>query len=113
MPLDPRNMTWAALLAHWVEFARSSLALPDDAQGRAWKAAVPDIIGLQAVAMALGETNRLSAAEKSLGLDRARVLLERHEEHLQRLFPGLDHPLLVELLADVKRAIAAVEADIP
>ena len=83
---DPRKLTWAALLARWVNFARSAVALPDDAQGRAWKSAVPDIIALQAVTMALGELDQLPTEERALGLDRAQVLIDRHGQNLRSLF---------------------------
>lgn len=107
--LDPRKMTWAALLGQWVEFARSSMALPDDVEGRAWKAAVPDLIGLQAVTMALGETDLLGPDERALGLDRARLLVERHEQNLHRLLSHQTHPMIDELIRDAHRAIARAQ----
>jgi hypothetical protein len=111
--LDAQKLTWAALLGRWVEFAQSAVALPDDAQGRRWKRAVPAIIGLQAVAMALQEAPELPADERALGIDRARLLIERHTRELHEIFePTGDqplHPMLVELITDAWSAVRAAE----
>jgi hypothetical protein len=100
------------LLARWVEFAQSAVALPDDADGRAWKQAVAPIIGLQAVTMALGEVDQLSPNQRALGLDRANILIERHTAELLTAFSITDtsqlHPMLIELIEDAQRAISHV-----
>ena len=83
LPLHPEQLTWAALLGKWVDFAQGSLALPDDDAGRKLKASVPDLIMLQAVWFALGELDELSGAERALGLDRAGVLIEKHTTALE------------------------------
>ena len=106
MPFDPHKLTWAALLARWVQFARSAVALPEDAHGRAWKAAVPDIIGLQAVTCALGELDQLPPEERALGLDRARVLIDRYAKHIGELFKDDIHPTLTEMIDDARKAAA-------
>src|SRR5262245_40321112 len=49
------DLTWPALLGHWTAFAQNSLALPKTADGDRWRAAVPAIIGLQALTHALGD----------------------------------------------------------
>jgi hypothetical protein len=109
--LEPGKLTWAALLGRWVELSQSALALPDDTRGRAWKAAVPDIVALQAVAMALGQAEELEAEQLALGLDRARILVERHAGHLAKLFKSeAMHPMLAELITDAEAAIARAEA---
>lgn len=106
MKLDPHKLTWAALLGQWVEFARSAVALPDDADGRKWRAAVPDIIGLQAVTMALRELDQLPENERALGLDRARILIHRHSAALHDLFnPEPLHPMLRDLTAEAEQAV--------
>lgn len=109
---DPHKLTWAALLGRWVDFARSAVALPDDAEGRAWREAVPEIIGLQALAMALGEAEQLDAGELALALDRARILCRHHTDRLNELF-GPDrrdwHPMLRELAQDAEQAIHDAE----
>jgi hypothetical protein len=109
---DPHKLTWAALLGRWVDFARSAVALPDDAEGRAWREAVPEIIGLQALAMALGEADQLDAEERALALDRSRILYRGHIDRLNELF-GEDRtqwrPMLRELAEDAEQAIHDAE----
>jgi len=111
--LDPRKLTWAALLGQWVEFARSSVALPDDAEGRAWRAIVPDIIGLQAVTMALRDRQKLQKADLTLAIDRSRVLVDRHAARIRATMGPKLHPKLDELILDATKAIAAAEQDAP
>ncbi|HYE02951.1 MAG TPA: hypothetical protein VD963_06925 [Phycisphaerales bacterium] len=107
-------LTWAALLAHWTDFARASLALPAGAEGDRWRAAAAPIIGLQAVTFALGDLDRLAGAdhagagERAVALDRAEVLVRRHGRELEALWAGSEMPALVRELADDARA--ALEA---
>lgn len=110
MDLDPNKLTWAALLGRWMAFARAAVALPDDAEGRAWKQSVPAIIGLQAVAMALQHADELDREQQAVGIDRARVLVERHTADLHAAF-GDDalHPMLVELIEDAWSAVHRAE----
>ncbi len=107
--LDARKLTWAALLGRWVEFARSALALPQDAAGRAWKAAVPHIIGLQAITAALRDLDLLIPEERPLGLDRARLLIEQHTTALNHIFSAPLHPLLTEIIAESHQALRSAE----
>ena len=81
---DPQALTWAAMLGRWVDFARSSVALPDDAEGRKLKASVPDLIQLQAVWFALQHLDDLPPDERALGRDRAGVLITRHTRLRER-----------------------------
>jgi len=105
-------MTWAALLGQWMRFAQSALALPDDAEGRAWKRIVSDIIGLQAVSMALAEADQLPADERALAVDRSRVLIERYRGHIEQAFGGgVGHPMLAELIADAEAAADRLARD--
>ncbi|MEX0742212.1 MAG: hypothetical protein WD079_05390 [Phycisphaeraceae bacterium] len=106
---DSRKLTWAALLGRWVEFARSAVALPDDAAGRAMRQVVPDIISLQALTLALGEAETLDDDELALALDRARLLIEQHTATLEEHFPNGLHPMLAELLDDAQEALQAAE----
>ncbi|MBI1369102.1 MAG: hypothetical protein GC162_10665 [Planctomycetes bacterium] len=106
-----QKLTWAGLLGRWVEFAQSALALPDDAAGRTWREAVPEIIGLQALTMALSEAGELPADERALGIDRARVLIDRHTDRLTKLFaPGPLPAMLGEMIADACAAVRVAEA---
>ena len=70
-PHDADGLTWAVLLGRWVEFARSSVALPGTGDGRRLRDSVPDLIMLQAVWFALEHLGELGAGERALGLDRA------------------------------------------
>ena len=107
-PLHPERLTWAALLARWIEFARSALALPENEPGQRLRAAVPDIIMLQAVWFALSNLEALDADERALGLDRAAVLIERHGRALRQRWG--DEPLPEQLAEVIDQAEAALTA---
>lgn len=108
---DDGLLTWSALLAHWTRLARASLALPASAEGDRWRRAVPAIVGLQAVACALRQAERLPAAERAVARDRAAVLIERYTRQLATLWAGSTlHPELVALLDDARAALRALEA---
>ncbi len=106
--------TWAALLAHWTNFARAAVALPKDAEGDRWRASVPAIIGLQAVTMALGELDNLASAsgaagEYEVGVDRASVLVREHAGAINAAWRGELLPSgILELLEDARAALALV-----
>jgi len=105
----PQRVTWAVLLGRWIDFARSALALPDDAEGRRLRDSVPDLIMLQAVWFALEHLDELDGAERTLGLDRAEVLIERHRAALEARWKRQGLPGLVrELVDDALRQLAAV-----
>lgn len=109
--IDDRKLTWAALLGRWVELARAAVALPDDAEGRAWRASIPHIISLQAVTMALGEAGELDADERALGIDRAHILIDRAREGLTEAFGDrASHPMVRELLDDAAAALEKAQA---
>ena len=106
--LEPDKLTWAALLGRWIEFARSAVALPSDEQGRRLRDSVPDVIMLQAVWFALHHMEELAADQRALGLDRAGVLIEKHEKALRDRWR--DEPLpaaLGELVDDAHQALTA------
>ena len=112
-PLRPRQLTWAALLGRWVEFARSAMALPEDTVGTAVRDSVPDIIMLQAVWFALKDMDGLTDAERALGLDRAEVLIDRHAGALNRRWAGdASTPMprqLQELIDDARSRLGEVQ----
>ncbi len=109
--LNPKKLTWAALLGHWIEFARSAVALPDNAEGQAWRRSIPDIIGLQALCMALNDMDDLAADERALGLDRARILAKKHVLALTQAFGNAQlHPMLRELIDDTYKTIHRAES---
>lgn len=115
-PPPSADLTWPALLAHWTAFAQSSLALPKTAEGDRWRAAVPAIIGLQAVTLALKDIDRLPAdaaassggeaeSERSVGLDKASILIRQYAGELHSIFK--DQPLHEELATLIDDARAA------
>jgi hypothetical protein len=112
--LRPRQLTWVALLARWVDFAKSALALPNDTVGTALRDSVPDIIMLQAVTSALVELQDLPADERALGCDRAEVLIDRHADSLGRRWGGESQSLpaqLQELIDEARSALGRICAN--
>src|SRR5688500_18821296 len=112
----PADLTWPALLAHWTAFAQASLALPKTAEGDRWRAAVPSIVGLQAVTFALADLDRLrageedSGGERALAVDRADMLIRRHGEQLHDLWAGEPlHTELARMIEDARAALAAAK----
>jgi len=104
--LHPETLTWTALLAKWMDFARASLAAPKDAEGDRWRAAVPAVINLQAVTFALADLARLPVEERPLGRDRAELLIEANVRAMHELWRGVPLPeSLVEIGADARRAL--------
>ena len=105
-PLSTRKLTWAVLLARWVEFAQSALALPDNKQGQLMRRSVPDIITLQAVWFALGELDQLDASQRALGLDRAELLIDGHSRALIDRWQDAQLPdPLIELIDDARQRL--------
>lgn len=110
-PLDTTQLTWAALLSHWVDFARSALALPDHAAGRRMRQSVPDLIALQALWFALEHLHELAPDEQRLGLDRAEVQIERHARSLHERWPNAELPEgCRELIDDARHALTRARA---
>jgi hypothetical protein len=115
-----------------MEFAQASAAFPKTAQGNAWRAAVPSIITLQAVTMALCELcERMDAptdrdphqshvrpdrAEVGVALAKAGVLVDQHELTLRGLWASGPEPMpagVEELIGDARASIEAVLARAP
>lgn len=103
-PLHPERLTWAVLLGQWVEFARSAVGLPVDDEGLRMRDSVADIIMLQAVWFALQHMQELADAERAVGLDRAGVLIEKHEKALQQRWGGNMPASMHELIAEARAA---------
>lgn len=109
-PLYPDRLTWAVLLGRWVDFARSAVALPTDAEGAKMRDSVADIIMLQAVWFALQHLQELTAAERALGLDRAGVLIEKHTSALRGRWMGAMPAGIEELINDAAREMGKASA---
>lgn len=72
-PDATRVVTWAGLLARWMEFARSAVALPTVGDGARWRASIAPVIALHAVAMALRELHLVAETDRPLARDRAAI----------------------------------------
>ena len=109
-PLEPDRLTWAVLLARWTEFARGSVALPEDGEAGLVRQSVTDIIALQAVWFSLKQLDDLDHAERAVGLARAGVLIGRHREAINIRFEGAPLPGdLQSLVEDVDQAYQAAQ----
>lgn len=105
--LDAEGLTWAVLLGRWTDFARSAVALPEDAAGRRLRDSLADLIGLQAVWFALTHLDALAGDERALGLARAGVLIERHAAALAKRYGAEGLPAqAAELIEDARVALA-------
>jgi hypothetical protein len=107
-PLHPERLTWMVLLGRWTEFARGAVALPTEGDGGRMRDSVADIITLQAVWFALQHLHELDRGEQALGLDRAGVLIERHESSLRRRWTSGLPGGVQELIDDARRQWEAV-----
>ncbi|MEM1424183.1 MAG: hypothetical protein AAGH64_09290 [Planctomycetota bacterium] len=105
-----RLASWAMLLSHWTSFARHSVALPENEEGKAWRSSVPALIGLQAHVFALAELGGLAGDERALGLDRASVGIGGHERALREAWDGRAMPEgITDLIIDARSALRAAE----
>ncbi len=108
IPTDPE--TWSGLLAHWTTLAKAAVALPEDAAGVRWRESIPCLIGLHALACALGDLARLPAGERSLALDRAEVAIREHASSVHRIWGSEPLPEAVsELIEDARQSLARAE----
>ena len=106
--LRPEILTWSALLAQWMDFARASLSLPEEGEGGRWRGSVAPIVNFQAVTFALADLARIAGADRPLARDRAAVLIERSAGELQTIWAGQPWPeTLAEICADARAALAA------
>lgn len=116
MPDDrPDPITWALLIGKWTAIARASVALPDTPHGHAWRAAVPSVIALQAVTMALMETTQrrreglIDDAEVAVARDRAGVTISQHATLLRGIWTSDTMPQgVLELINDAEDQLRAV-----
>lgn len=116
MPDDrPEPITWALLIGKWTAIARASVALPDTPHGHAWRAAVPSVIALQGVTMALMETaqrrreGQIDSAEVAVARDRAGVMIAQHAGLLRGIWTSEAMPTgVLELINDAEDQLRAV-----
>lgn len=106
--LDADSLAWTALVAHWTGVAQAACVLPRDAEGDRWRAAVPHVIELQALAFALHDVQRVAAEERAFARDRAAVRIRAAAGALDALWRGEPMPdALLALMADAQRALRA------
>ncbi len=99
------SLTWAGLLARWMEFARSAVGLPKTPEGDRWREATPAIISLSAVTHALRELDEIDDGERPLALDRAEILCKESTGKLHGLWRGEALPgELLEIIEDSRVA---------
>ena len=110
--LGAPRLTWAVLLGQWLEFAKSALALSDDETGRRLRCSVPDIIMLQAVWFALQHLNKLDAEQLAVGLDRAEVLIEKHQGILRQRFADAMPTQVRTLIDDATRQLDCAQSNV-
>ena len=107
---DP-NITWPALLAHWLTFAKASIAFPKTPEGDRLRAAVPSIINLQAVTFALAELHLLPQADRPAAIDKAAHLIDQHATLLNGLFAQNPNPEITTLITDARVTLDAVRSN--
>jgi hypothetical protein len=100
-------MAWTALLGKWMEYAQAAKALPRDAEGTRWRAAVPHVITLQAVTLALREIDHVVTGDRAVARDRSAVMITTSVRALGELWSEGELPeSLQELLQDAHDALA-------
>jgi len=99
------STTWASLLAGWVQFAQSAVALPEGEEGDRWRASIAPAIGLHALSMALAELHTLDPAERPLAMDKAEIGIKEHASGINTAWISEPMPeSLSELINDAKSA---------
>lgn len=97
--------TWATLLAGWVHYAQSAVALPDTEDGKRWKESVAPTIALHAHAMALGEIEKVAIDERALAMDKSELSIKEHAAALNQIWRSEPMPEAIsELIQDAKDA---------
>ena len=88
-----------------MHYAQSAVALPSDELGQRWKDSVAPTIGLHALAMALGEIEKLDPEERPLAMDKAELGIKDHASSLNDIWGAEPMPeAILELIEDAKEA---------
>lgn len=102
-PID--SISWATLLSGWIHFAQSAVALPKGEEGQRWRDSVAPTIGLHALAMALGEIDKVDPNERSLAMDRSEISIKEHTGSLNKTWRGEPMPeSITGLIEDARDA---------
>lgn len=113
MMRDDPNTTWPALLAHWLTFAKASIAFPKTPEGDRLRAAVPSIINLQAVTFALAELHLLPVQDRPAAIDKAAHLIDQHARLLDGLFATTPNEEITTLIQDAQTTLNALRTGGP
>lgn len=99
------SISWSTLLTGWVQFAQRAVALPKDEQGQRWRDSVAPSIGLHALAMALGEIDKVDSEERPLAMDKSEISIKAHVAELNAIWRSEQMPeSIVDLIEDAKYA---------
>ncbi|MBL4698121.1 MAG: hypothetical protein JKX70_04740 [Phycisphaerales bacterium] len=97
--------SWSTLLAGWIQFAQSAVALPKTEEGQRWRDSVAPTIGLHALAMALGEIDKVDPDERPLAIDKAEMGIKEHVTQLNEIWRSEPMPeSIIDLVEDAKQA---------
>jgi len=100
---DP--ISWSTLLSGWIQLAQRAVALPKDEQGQRWRDSVAPTIGLHALAMALGEIDKVDPEERPLAMDKSEIGIKAHVGELNEIWRSEPMPeSIIELIEDAKAA---------
>ena len=99
------SISWSTLLAGWIQFAQTAVALPKTEEGQRWKDSVAPTIGLHALAMALGEIDKVDPDERPLAVDKAEIGIKAHVGELNTIWRSEPMPeAIIDLIEDAKQA---------
>jgi hypothetical protein len=113
MGSEQQVLTWTVLLSRWMEFAKSSVALPPGGESGRIRRAVPALVGLQAVTYALAEVPILPRDEQSFARDRAEILIKKYAATLHAIWQGETLPEAVdESVSDATAQLAVLDASL-
>ena len=102
---NPEPISWSTLLAGWIQFAQSAVALPKTVEGQRWKDSVAPTIGLHALAMALGEIDQVDPDERPLAMDKSEIGIKDHVAQLNEIWRSEPMPqAIIEMIEDAKEA---------
>lgn len=103
----PSPITWPALLAHYCNLARASLALPDTPESARLRAALPHLINLHAVTHALRDLDRVEdPGQRALAADTASHTIATSGRRVAECLEDLTHheSLVVQIRSIMKDA---------
>lgn len=102
---DDSSISWSTLLAGWIQFAQRAVALPKDEEGQRWRDSVAPTIGLHAMAMALGEIDKIDPEERPLAMDKSEIGIKSHIMELNETWRGETMPeSIIDVIEDAKKA---------